>query len=76
MLTLSGTRLCGFPPFAAEGLPQLLEKIITADFDYPSNYWDEVSAGGRNDLVPSSPLSFKNFSQRLCRQTSRVGSTK
>jgi len=35
--------LCGFPPFSANGLPQLLEKIITADFDYPSNYWDEVS---------------------------------
>jgi len=52
--------LCGFPPFAAEGLPQLLEKIITADFDYPANYWDEVSDGAKDFVDRLLVLDPKN----------------
>jgi len=35
--------LCGFPPFYNENVAQLFESIISADFDYPSDYWDNIS---------------------------------
>eukprot|EP00005_Dracoamoeba_jomungandri_P006220 CAMPEP_0174256610 /NCGR_PEP_ID=MMETSP0439-20130205/5832_1 /TAXON_ID=0 /ORGANISM="Stereomyxa ramosa, Strain Chinc5" /LENGTH=316 /DNA_ID=CAMNT_0015339309 /DNA_START=11 /DNA_END=961 /DNA_ORIENTATION=- len=35
--------LCGFPPFTGDTLPQLLEKIMTAQFEYPNEYWADVS---------------------------------
>merc|ERR1711934_665263 len=35
--------LCGFPPFYNESLPLLFEQIMKADFDYPPDYWDEIS---------------------------------
>lgn len=35
--------LCGFPPFYNESLPLLFEQIMKADYDYPPDYWDEIS---------------------------------
>ena len=35
--------LCGFPPFYHEELPELFEQIMSADFDFPEEYWDSVS---------------------------------
>ena len=35
--------LCGFPPFYHEELPELFEQIVSADFDFPEEYWDSVS---------------------------------
>jgi len=35
--------LCGFPPFYNENIPLLFEAIIKAEFDYPAEYWDEIS---------------------------------
>lgn len=35
--------LCGFPPFYNDNVAQLFESIIKADFDYPSDYWDNIS---------------------------------
>ncbi len=35
--------LCGFPPFYGETVPELFEQIMSADYDYPEDYWNEVS---------------------------------
>jgi len=35
--------LCGFPPFFGDTVPQLFEQIMRAEYDYPSDYWDDVS---------------------------------
>jgi len=40
--------LCGFPPFYNESLPLLFEQIMTADYDYPEEYWDEISDNAKN----------------------------
>lgn len=36
-------RLCGFPPFYDESNEALFSKIRSADFDFPSPYWDDIS---------------------------------
>jgi len=36
--------LCGFTPFYAESQKQLFEKIVNADYDFPSPEWDDISA--------------------------------
>jgi serine/threonine protein kinase len=38
--------LCGFPPFYNENLPLLFEQIMKADYDFPADYWDEISEAG------------------------------
>jgi len=35
--------LCGFPPFYNEKLQLLFEQIMRADYDFPEDYWSEVS---------------------------------
>jgi serine/threonine protein kinase len=35
--------LCGFPPFYGDTLPIIFEKILAAQYDFPAEYWDEVS---------------------------------
>merc|ERR1712100_1009492 len=40
--------LCGFPPFYNEHLPVLFEAIMKADYDYPPDYWDEISDSAKN----------------------------
>ena len=35
--------LCGFPPFYSENIPELFTAIISADFDYPDEYWRYIS---------------------------------
>jgi serine/threonine protein kinase len=35
--------LCGFPPFYGDTVPELFEQIMSADYDYPEDYWNEVS---------------------------------
>eukprot|EP01092_Planopodium_desertum_P007503 TRINITY_DN3080_c0_g3_i6.p1 TRINITY_DN3080_c0_g3~~TRINITY_DN3080_c0_g3_i6.p1 ORF type:complete len:333 (+),score=40.68 TRINITY_DN3080_c0_g3_i6:117-1001(+) len=35
--------LCGFPPFYGESVPELFEQILAAKFDYPDEYWENVS---------------------------------
>jgi calcium/calmodulin-dependent protein kinase I len=42
--------LCGFPPFYHEELPELFEQIMSADFDFPEEYWDSVS-GEAKDFI-------------------------
>ncbi len=40
--------LCGFPPFYHEELPELFEQIMSADFDFPEEYWDSVSSEAKD----------------------------
>lgn len=35
--------LCGFPPFYGDSIPKLFEQILQGQYDYPSDYWDQVS---------------------------------
>lgn len=35
--------LCGFPPFYGDTVPQLFEQILNGRFDYPEEYWCNVS---------------------------------
>lgn len=42
----STDRLCGFPPFYNENLPLLFEQIMKAEYDFPPDYWDEISEAG------------------------------
>ena len=42
--------LCGFPPFYEEELPALFDQILHARYDFPSPWWDDISADGK-DLV-------------------------
>ena len=55
--------LCGFPPFFDDGsnMGQLFEQIMSGDFDYPEEYWDEISDEGKpphfQDLASTTPLT-------------------
>jgi serine/threonine protein kinase len=42
--------LCGFPPFYEEELPALFDQILKARYDFPSPWWDNISAEAK-DLV-------------------------
>jgi len=35
--------LCGFPPFYGDSVPKLFEQILQGSYDYPSDYWSQVS---------------------------------
>ena len=37
--------LCGFPPFFDDGsnMAELFEQIMNGEFDYPEEYWDDIS---------------------------------
>uniref|UniRef100_A0A7S4MH34 Uncharacterized protein n=1 Tax=Vannella robusta TaxID=1487602 RepID=A0A7S4MH34_9EUKA len=35
--------LCGFPPFYNENIPLLFESILKCDFDYPADYFDDIT---------------------------------
>jgi len=35
--------LCGFPPFYSESVPEVFEQILKAEFDYPEEYWEDIS---------------------------------
>jgi calcium/calmodulin-dependent protein kinase I len=40
--------LCGFPPFYNEKLQELFEQIMRADYDFPEDYWAEISDNAKN----------------------------
>jgi serine/threonine protein kinase len=42
--------LCGFPPFYEEEMPALFKQIMSGRFDFPSPWWDNISADAK-DLV-------------------------
>jgi len=60
--------LCGFPPFYNESLPLLFEQIMKAEYDYPPDYWDEISDTAKNfidRLLQVNPESRMNTKQAL-----------
>jgi len=40
--------LCGFPPFYNENLPELFEQILKAAYDFPEEYWKDISEDGKD----------------------------
>jgi serine/threonine protein kinase len=40
--------LCGFPPFYGEKVPDIFDKILAAQYDYPSEYWSHISTEATN----------------------------
>lgn len=44
-------RLCGFPPFYGKNDQQIFEKILKANYDFPSPDWDEITDDGMNGLM-------------------------
>jgi len=60
--------LCGFPPFYGENLPEVFEKIMKADYDFPSPYWDKVSERAKEfigKLLVVEPKNRYNAKQAL-----------
>jgi len=39
--------LCGFPPFYEEELPALFDQILKGRYDFPSPWWDNISADAK-----------------------------
>ena len=35
--------LCGFPPFYGETISEMFEQIMSGSFDYPEEYWNNIS---------------------------------
>jgi len=35
--------LCGFPPFYADSVKELLKVVVKAEYSFPSPYWDDIS---------------------------------
>lgn len=42
--------MCGFPPFPLDMQADSLKKVKTADFSFPSPYWDDISEQSK-DLI-------------------------
>jgi len=40
--------LCGFPPFYNDSLPELFEQIMKADYDFPEEYWKDISEDAKD----------------------------
>ena len=54
--------LCGFPPFWGESQGELFDKILAADYEFPSPEWDAVSADAKDFI---SKLLVKDNHARL-----------
>ncbi len=57
--------LCGFPPFYGETVPELFEQIMTADYDYPEDYWNEVSDQAKSFIDSLLRVSTKEVGRVL-----------
>lgn len=42
--------LCGFPPFYEENITALYEQILSANYDFPQEYWGSISDAAK-DLI-------------------------
>jgi len=40
--------LCGFPPFYSDSVPEVFDQIMKGQYDYPPEYWDEISKDGKD----------------------------
>jgi len=60
--------LCGFPPFYSDSVPEVFEQIMKAEYDYPEEYWDEIS-GEAKDFIDH--LLVVDVSKRLTAEQSQ-----
>jgi len=54
--------LAGFPPFMGDTLPEIVEQILNADYDFPEPYWDNVSDSAKDFI---SKLLVTDKTQRM-----------
>ena len=54
--------LCGFPPFWGESQGELFDKILAADYEFPSPEWDAVSEDAKDFI---RKLLVKDNHQRM-----------
>jgi len=50
--------LCGFPPFYGNSDQQIFEKIMKADYDFPSPDWDDISDEAKEFISAILVLDF------------------
>jgi hypothetical protein len=59
------SRLCGFPPFYGKNDQQIFEKILKANYDFPSPDWDEITDDGMLLSYDSTLNNIRLFSSSL-----------
>lgn len=42
----NSSRLCGYPPFYEESETKLFSKIMKAQYEFDSPFWDDISESG------------------------------
>ncbi|EAL61115.1 hypothetical protein ACTFIW_006903 [Dictyostelium discoideum] len=60
--------LCGFPPFYSEDIRKLFESILSASYDFPNDYWGNVSKEAKhfiNCLLTVEPTKRYSAKQAL-----------
>jgi len=63
--------LCGFTPFYGDNQRQLFERILHAQFDFPSPEWDDISPSAKDfvkKLLVVNPAQRLSASQALAHQ--------
>jgi len=40
--------LAGFPPFMGDNLPEIVEQILNADYEFPEPYWNDISPAAKD----------------------------
>uniref|UniRef100_A0A672IPB1 Calcium/calmodulin-dependent protein kinase IGb n=1 Tax=Salarias fasciatus TaxID=181472 RepID=A0A672IPB1_SALFA len=70
--------LCGYPPFYEESETRLFSKIMKAQYEFDSPFWDDISESGRShrfgiNLFPEIKLSvfFRHSVPRIIGKTAR-----
>lgn len=61
--------LCGFPPFYEDDLPLLFDQILHARYDFPSPWWDMITAPAKTlvaKLLVTDPNKRPTAEQVLC----------
>eukprot|EP01091_Cochliopodium_minus_P019875 TRINITY_DN8497_c0_g1_i1.p1 TRINITY_DN8497_c0_g1~~TRINITY_DN8497_c0_g1_i1.p1 ORF type:complete len:316 (-),score=79.65 TRINITY_DN8497_c0_g1_i1:59-1006(-) len=51
--------LCGFPPFFGETIPELFEQILKGHYEYPDEYWSEISEEAKDFVDHLLVVDFK-----------------
>jgi len=60
--------LCGFPPFYGNTDQQIFEKILKADYDFPSPDWDQISKEAKDfikQILIHDPTKRPNATEAL-----------
>lgn len=52
--------LCGFPPFFGDTVPEMFEQIMAGSFDFPAEYWGDVSKEAKDFISKLLVVSQKD----------------